>query len=107
MSRKKRHNRVDLEGFVGYADDDPIAEAIIVTDYGQEFPIDPAGQLRDPYHWMGGLVRVWGRFVIREGRRYLQIDRIQHAVDEPEYGSQLDDGYDWDGGESYWDDGEV
>ena len=106
MSRRKKRNRVEVEGLVGYLDDDPIAEAAIITDYGQEIPIDPAGKLRDPFNWMDAVVRVWGRFVMREGRRYLLIDRIQHADGEPMYSIEADEGYDWDGGDGYGDDWE-
>jgi hypothetical protein len=106
MSRKKRHGKVELEGLVGYVDDDPIAEVSIVTDYGQELLVEPVGPMSNPFQWIDSVVRAWGRFVMREGRRYLQIDRIHHVDGEPDYGSFADDQYDWDIGEPYWDDGE-
>lgn len=104
MSRRKRHNRVELEGLVGYVDDDPIAEVSIVTDYGQELLVDPEGPMNSPFQWIDSVVRVWGRFVMRDGRRYLQVDRIHHVNGEPEYGESSDEDYDWDVGDLYSDD---
>ena len=105
MSRRKRHNKVAVEGLISYADNDPIAEVSIATDYGDELPIDPDGQMSNPFQWIDSLVRARGRFVIRDGRRYLRIDRIEDANSEPAYGSSLSQEYDWDGGDADWDDG--
>jgi hypothetical protein len=105
MSRRKRHGKVEVEGLFGYAEDDPIAEVMIMTEYGQELPIDPDGPMSNPFQWIDSVVRVWGRFVMRDGQRYLLVDRIHHVDGDPLCGEVADDPYDLDIG-PYWDDGE-
>lgn len=107
MARNRKHGRIEVEGLVCYADDDPLAEVQIVTDYGQEFLVDPDGPMNTPHHWMDSVVHVVGRFVVRDGRRYLQVDHVHRVQGESEYGEATfgDDG--WFGDEPDWDNGEF
>jgi hypothetical protein len=105
MTRNKKRSKVEVEGLVCYADDDPLAEVAIVTDYGQELLVDPAGPMSTLHHWMDSVVHVVGRFVRRDGRRYLQVERIHRVQGEHEYDDLYDGDDRWDSGELGWDDG--
>ena len=106
MSRKKRHSRVEVEGLVCHADDDPIADVAIATDYGAELPVDPGGPFGSPLQWIDSVVRAWGKFVMRDGRRYLQIDRVQDVNEEFDFEATGHE-YNWDLGEYCWDESEF
>jgi hypothetical protein len=104
MPRKKSRNKIDVEGLVCYADDDPLAEVSIVTDYGHELFVDPVGPMNNPADWIDSLVHVKGRMVKRDGRRYLRVDRINRVQDE--WGALPDDTEGWPIGRYSWDDNE-
>jgi len=103
MGRKTNRGKAQLAGVVCYADDDPLAEVSIVTDYGQEFLVEPVGVMSNPFRWIDTFVHASGQLVWRNGQRYLRVDRIQELPDEGTEFSPYDADYDWDS-TGYWDD---
>lgn len=104
MAQQRGRGRIEVEGLVCYTEDDPWAEVAIATDYGQEFPVVPAGAMNSPFQWIDSYVHVVGQFVTRDGRRYLSVDRIGHVQED--WAQDPDDLADLFGGGSRFDDGE-